>query len=128
MECCSTWDGNALLAETALMHARLDGFPLTPGHALVVPKLHRVSFVELTTPELLDMHALIAEICKGSDADSFTIGINDGRMAGRTVDHLHVHVIPRRPGDVPDPRGGVRRILIQDSGSDPWIRAQQQRA
>lgn len=119
--CCSTWDGNPLLGETALAHARLDGYPVTPGHALVIPKLHRVSFAALTTPELLDMRDLIADACQASDADSFTIGINDGATAGRTVDHLHIHVIPRRPGDVPDPRGGVRRVLIPDSAADPWI-------
>lgn len=119
--CCSTWDSNALLFETPLAHARLDGYPVTPGHALVIPKRHVVSFVELTAPEVLDVRDLIADVCQASDADDFTIGINDGRAAGRTVDHLHVHVIPRRQGDVPDPRGGVRRVVIPDVEADPWL-------
>ncbi len=124
MECCSTWDGNVLLAETVLAHARLDGFPVTPGHTLVIPKRHVVSFTELTTPELLDVRDLIADVCQSSDADSFTIGINDGPDAGRTIDHLHIHVIPRRAGDVPDPRGGVRRVLIPEASADPWVSSQ----
>jgi diadenosine tetraphosphate (Ap4A) HIT family hydrolase len=122
MPCCSTWDGNRLLFETALTHARLDGFPVTPGHALIIPKRHVVSFVDLTTPELLDVWDLIADVCQASDADDFTIGVNDGPAAGRTVDHLHIHVIPRRAGDVPDPRGGVRRVLIPEVEADPWTR------
>ncbi len=120
MDCCGTWDGNPLIAETELMHARLDGFPAAPGHALVIPKRHVVAFADLWPDEVLELHRLVAEICRTTDAHGFTIGINEGRAAGRTVHHLHVHVIPRRHGDVPDPRGGVRRVLIPDVAADPY--------
>lgn len=119
--CCATWDANPLIAETPLMHARLDGYPVTPGHALIIPKRHAESLLDLTTGELLDLRSLIAHLCWASDAADFTIGVNDGPAAGRTVHHLHVHVIPRRPGDVADPRGGIRRVLIPDVTADPWI-------
>jgi diadenosine tetraphosphate (Ap4A) HIT family hydrolase len=126
MDCCRTWDSNELFTETDLTHVRLDGYPVTRGHALVIPKRHVESFGGLTIAELVDVHDLIAEVCLFSDADSFTIGINDGPAAGRTVHHLHIHVIPRRPGDVPDPRGGVRRVVIPDVADDPWITRRRQ--
>jgi len=119
--CCTTWDGNTVIAETPLMRAVLDAHPVTQGHALIIPKRHVESLVSLTIVQLIDLRILLAAVMEGSDAEDFTIGINDGEHAGRTVPHLHVHVIPRRTGDVPDPRGGVRRLLIPDVADDPWI-------
>lgn len=119
--CCHTWDDNEVLAETPLMRAVLDGYPVAEGHALVVPKRHIDRLAELNALDLFDLHLLIQKACQASDAEDFTIAINDGPAAGRTVPHLHVHVIPRRAGDVPDPRGGVRRLLIPGAAQDPWI-------
>lgn len=119
-ECCDNWAMNVLLGETDLVHVRADGFPVTPGHALVIPKRHVTSYLDLNADEVLDMHAQIIAVCRASDATSFTLGINEGRYAGRSVDHAHFHVIPRRPGDVPDPIGGLRRILIPDPADDPY--------
>ncbi len=121
MDCCSAWDGAPLIAETTLAHARLDGYAVVPGHALVIPKRHVDRFIDLAPPELLDMQDLIAGICHTGDTTDYTIAVNDGPLAGRTVAHLHIHVIPRRAGDVADPRGGVRRLLIPDITQDPWI-------
>lgn len=92
-----------------------DGFPVTPGHTLIVPKRHIASFFEATRDEqtaLLDLLAemrqlLLAEL----SPDGFNIGINDGAAAGQTVMHLHIHLIPRYAGDTDDPRGGVRWIM-----------------
>lgn len=118
--CCTTWDANQVIAETRRMRAVLDAYPVVPGHVLVYPTRHVEWFDELRPTEALDLHRLVAEVQRRT-ITSWTIGINDGPAAGRTVSHLHVHVIPRRLGDVPDPRGGVRRLLIPDPASDPWI-------
>jgi len=92
-----------------------DGFPISPGHTLVIPRRHVDSFFNLTADEKLDLLGLL-EIAKAGvesefKPDSFNIGINDGPAAGQTVPHLHIHLIPRYTGDVPDPRGGVRWII-----------------
>jgi diadenosine tetraphosphate (Ap4A) HIT family hydrolase len=91
-----------------------DGFPISPGHTLVVPRRHEEDF-KLTAEEQSDLWSLVAvvrERLQGSlHPDGFNVGSNDGRAAGQTVSHAHVHVIPRFDGDLPDPRGGVRWVL-----------------
>ena len=95
--------------------AILDGFPLTPGHTLVIPKRHVASIFELPQEELNHLSAVVTKVRKILKAkyqpDAFNIGINDGLAAGQTVTHAHIHVIPRKAGDVPDPRGGIRWII-----------------
>jgi diadenosine tetraphosphate (Ap4A) HIT family hydrolase len=101
--------------ETAHALALLDGFPVTPGHTLIVPRRHVASLFDLPEAERAAVWALVAEVRAVLVAefgpDGFTVGLNDGPAAGQTVPHAHVHVIPRRTGDVPDPRGGVRWVL-----------------
>jgi diadenosine tetraphosphate (Ap4A) HIT family hydrolase len=81
----------------------------------VVPVRHVVSIFDLQPDELADVWRLVGEVRAALAAshtpDGFTIGVNDGEAAGQTVGHAHVHVIPRRRGDVPDPRGGVRWVI-----------------
>ena len=92
-----------------------DGFPISPGHTLIIPKRHVGSFFEISKEErdalldLLDQAKKV--IAKELSPDSFNIGINDGPAAGQTVPHLHIHLIPRFKGDQEDPRGGVRWII-----------------
>lgn len=92
-----------------------DRFPVTPGHALVVPKRHITSFFETTAEErgaLMELVGRVREHLLAERApDAFNIGINDGVAAGQTVMHLHIHLIPRYLGDTEDPRGGVRWIM-----------------
>ena len=101
-----------------------DGFPVTPGHSLIVTRRHISSFFEANREEQTAMLDLLAEMkqllrtphfaCNmGSRAvpDGFNIGINDGQAAGQTVMHLHIHMIPRYDGDTENPRGGVRWIM-----------------
>jgi diadenosine tetraphosphate (Ap4A) HIT family hydrolase len=101
----------------ASTHARAfaDAYPVTNGHTLVVPIRHVASLFDLPADELADIWRLVGEVraalAASHDADAFTIGVNDGEAAGQTVEHAHVHVIPRRRGDVPDPRGGVRWVI-----------------
>ncbi len=99
-----------------------DGFPVSPGHTLVIPKRHVGSFFELNEEEIASMMALLKRAKSVLDVEfkpeSYNIGINDGPQAGQTVPHLHMHLIPRYTGDVADPRGGVR-WLIPDK-ADYW--------
>lgn len=92
-----------------------DAFPSAPGHRLVVPVRHVARVQDLGQEEWADLFELVrdvgAEVGSAQDVDGVNIGINDGQAAGQTIDHLHVHVIPRRFGDVPDPRGGVRWVI-----------------
>lgn len=101
--------------EDALVLGLWDGFPLTDGHALVVPRRHVASWFDATDDEraalMTGLAAMRARVLARGAVDGFNIGINDGPAAGQTVPHLHVHLIPRRAGDVDDPRGGVRWVV-----------------
>lgn len=92
-----------------------DAYPISPGHALVIPRRHVGSFFDLNPEEqlaLLDVLAQLRTRCINLyRPDAFNIGINDGPAAGQTVAHMHMHLIPRYSGDRPDPRGGVRWII-----------------
>ena len=99
-----------------------DGFPISPGHTLIIPRRHVDSFFNLTAEEKLDLLGMLETAKAGVDEefnpDSFNIGINDGPAAGQTVPHLHIHLIPRYTGDVSDPRGGVRWLI--PAKADYW--------
>ncbi|MCF8210909.1 MAG: HIT family protein [Rhodoferax sp.] len=92
-----------------------DGFPVSPGHTLVIPKRHTGSFFDMSDKERSDLLALLDSAKLALDNEfqpqGYNIGINDGPAAGQTVPHLHVHLIPRFDEDVPDPRGGVRWVI-----------------
>ena len=92
-----------------------DACPVTDGHTLVIPRRHVSSIYELTGEEQSAVWDLVGEVrqrlLSGLKPDGFNIGVNDGIDAGQTIEHAHVHVIPRRKGDVPDPRGGIRWII-----------------
>ena len=92
-----------------------DGFPISPGHTLIIPKRHVGSFFEVTAEERDSLLRLLDEAKAALDAEfhpaGYNIGINDGVPAGQTVPHLHIHLIPRYSGDTLDPRGGVRWIF-----------------
>lgn len=107
---------NRVTARTPICYSRLDNYPAAPGHIEIVPARHVESIFDLTPAELADVHQLLRQAAAAIGADGYTIGVNEGRAAGRTVDHVHIHVIPRWHGDVEDPRGGVRRVL---PGQDP---------
>ena len=95
--------------------AIMDGFPISPGHTLVIPKRHIASLFEATRDErdsLLDLLEQVkTKLQEKYSPDGFNIGVNDGVAAGQTVMHLHIHLIPRYSGDTEEPRGGVRWIF-----------------
>ena len=89
-----------------------DGFPVSPGHCLIIPRRHFASLFEATKDEsaaLWDLVDNVREYLSNKyHPDGFNVGSNDGAAAGQTVMHLHIHLIPRYLGDSDDPRGGVR--------------------
>ena len=99
-----------------------DGFPISPGHTLVIPRRHIASFFDMNFIERENILALLDkakdDIDKHFKPDAYNIGINDGAAAGQTVPHLHIHLIPRYNGDRADPRGGVRWVL--PAKADYW--------
>jgi diadenosine tetraphosphate (Ap4A) HIT family hydrolase len=104
------------IANNELAFAIRDGFPVTPGHALVVPRRLVATWFDATAEERKAIFELVDEVRGQLDAatpapDGYNIGVNCGEAAGQTVMHLHVHVIPRYQGDVPDPTGGVRHVI-----------------
>jgi diadenosine tetraphosphate (Ap4A) HIT family hydrolase len=92
-----------------------DAFPLSPGHCLVIPRRHVASFFDCTTEERAAMMALLDAAKVVLDREhrpaAYNLGLNNGRVAGQTVMHVHLHLIPRYTGDAVDPRGGVRWIF-----------------
>ncbi len=133
--------------ETELFYAQFDAFPVTPGHAEIIPRRHVVSLMDLTDEEWSALKPAIRgmmqhiestdlrtvytrflenpingeskQFCEqmlnhvgiGKRPDAYNFGVNDGKAAGRTIDHLHIHIIPRYDGDMADPRGGVRHVI-----------------
>lgn len=99
-----------------------DGFPVSPGHTLIIPVRHVGSFFDLDGDERNALLLLLDESKRRLDKElnpaGYNIGINDGAAAGQTIPHLHIHLIPRYSGDNAEPRGGVRWILPEKA--DYW--------
>lgn len=106
---------NTVIADNDYAYARLDNYPLTQGHIEIVPFRHVASMFDLTDDEARAIWHLVRYTFKADHTvDGHSIGINDGPAAGQTVPHMHLHIIPRRFGDVPNPRGGIRNIFPND--------------
>ncbi|MGZ4185502.1 MAG: HIT family protein [Solirubrobacteraceae bacterium] len=102
-----------------------DVFPVSEGHVLVVPRRHIARLEDLDAGEWAGVFAVVRDVCRElieqAGVDGLNLGVNSGAPAGQTIEHAHVHVIPRRTGDVPDPRGGVRHVI--PARADYWSRA-----
>ena len=99
---CRVESEREIIASSALSLAFFDGFPVSPGHVLIIPRRHVASFFDLTYEEQQDLLRLL---------DGYNVGVNVGEAAGQSVLHVHMHLIPRYKGDVPNPRGGVRGVI-----------------
>lgn len=102
--------------QNELAYAIYDKDPITDLHALIIPKRHTPDYFDLEIPEVLAclelMRAFAKQIMNADGLVSgFNIGVNAGRIAGQSMFHCHIHLIPRRPGDVESPRGGVRHLI-----------------
>ena len=103
------------LIEGLYSYAKWDAYPITDGHILIISKEHISNYFDLSENVQNDMMKLVAKAKKLLDlkygTSDYNIGINCGYFAGQTIDHVHIHVIPRCKGDINDPRGGVRWVL-----------------
>lgn len=102
--------------ENELSCALWDSFPVTDLHALVIPRRHAPDYFDLTRDELLACDELLRRargliLERDATVEGFNVGVNAGAAAGQTVFHCHLHLIPRRQGDVENPRGGVRWVV-----------------
>jgi diadenosine tetraphosphate (Ap4A) HIT family hydrolase len=103
-----------ILVQNEMARAFSDKFPVNKGHVLIIPKRHIASLFDLTEKEVISIWKLVEEVKEVLNTrfhpDGYNVGVNVGAAAGQTIFHVHVHVIPRYEGDVPDPRGGIRKI------------------
>ena len=107
---------NNLAAENELAFASYDSYPVSDQHSLIIPKRHIKNYFDLTEEEIIACDQLIKKIKKviedkDPNVKGFNIGTNSGKVAGQSIMHCHIHLIPRRKGDVEDPRGGVRGVI-----------------
>jgi diadenosine tetraphosphate (Ap4A) HIT family hydrolase len=114
--CIFCKNNSPTLLENHLAFAILDKFPVSTGHTLIIPKRHFPEYFDITWEELKAVHELILKrkdqlMQQDASITGFNLGINNGRSAGQTVMHLHVHLIPRRENDTKDPTGGVRGVI-----------------
>ena len=113
--CCKVESEREIIASSLLSVAFYDGFPVSPGHALIIPKRHVSSFFDLSKEERQDLLNLADSVKRILEEryhpDGYNIGINVGEAAGQSIFHVHMHLIPRYQGDVPSPRGGVRGVI-----------------
>lgn len=105
-----------IVAGNTLAMAFRDAFPVTPLHTLVVPRQHAATRFDLSEPERQAINLLLDDVrkeimAKDRSVEGFNVGFNSGEVAGQAVFHAHVHLIPRRRGDVENPRGGVRGVI-----------------
>jgi len=104
--------GEEILVEKSRVVALVDPYPVTSGHALVIPKRHVTRLSDLDEREILQIFECVTVLQSTlSTADGFNVGFNQGRAAGQSIPHLHCHVIPREEGDVDNPQGGVRAVI-----------------
>ena len=104
------------IVSNELAYALRDGFPVTPLHTIVIPRRHVPDYFGLTNDELLACDGLMRRVremvlAQDTSVEGFNIGINAGATAGQTIYHCHFHLIPRRRGDVANPRGGIRNVI-----------------
>lgn len=115
MSACPFCAPNGVLLESPLAFALADRYPVAPGHLLIVVRRHVADFFDTTPEEQQALLALLRDGRRLVDArhapHGYNIGVNIGEIAGQTIPHVHVHLIPRYAGDVADPRGGVRAVI-----------------
>lgn len=104
------------ITENGSVFARLDGYPVSPGHTLIIPKRHAPDYFSMTREEQRDAGELLTYLrnqmlAEDPSVRGFNVGMNCGTAAGQTIAHAHIHLIPRRDGDTPEPKGGVRGVI-----------------
>jgi ATP adenylyltransferase len=113
-------DPSSIITGNKLVFAIRDAYPVTPLHTLVLPRRHVPTYFDLYLPEMMGIDELLRQLRNDivkvdSTVEGFNVGINVGTVAGQTVRHCHVHLIPRRSGDAPDPWGRARDYSRKDA-------------
>jgi diadenosine tetraphosphate (Ap4A) HIT family hydrolase len=110
-----TIPADRIVISNDLAFAIYDGFPVSEGHLLIIPKRHFPDFFDATMEEKQALFEILNQakqlVNERFHPDGYNIGVNVGETAGQTVMHLHIHLIPRYKGDVENPRGGVRGVI-----------------
>ena len=112
---CSIKD-SGLADENTLAYASYDTYPVSEWHCLIIPKRHVKDYFDLSDDEVIACNNLIKQIkdeilSKDLSVKGFNVGTNSGVIAGQSIMHCHIHLIPRREGDVDNPQGGVRSVI-----------------
>ena len=107
---------SGIAQENELAYASYDTYPVSDYHCLIIPKRHVIDYFELSNEEVIACNDLIKTIKeeilnKDNRVKAFNIGTNAGKIAGQSIMHCHIHLIPRREGDVENPQGGVRSVI-----------------
>ena len=107
---------SGIAAENEFAYASYDSYPVSDFHCLIIPKRHVKDYFEMSDEELLACNDLIIKIkneilAKDKSVKAFNIGTNAGKISGQSIMHCHIHLIPRREGDVENPQGGVRSVI-----------------
>ena len=115
---CSEEIRSRVIASNGTVFAIEDKYPVTPGHLLIIPYRHTADYFSLTEQERKHAEQLLLtlqnRIREDDDAvTGFNVGVNCGESAGQTVMHAHIHLIPRRDGDLENPQGGVRGVITE---------------
>lgn len=105
-----------IVRETKTFYVIYDAFPVTRYHTLIIPKRHVKEYFGLTPDEAKTCNELLHEmkafiVSQDPSVEGFNIGMNCGEIAGQTIMHCHIHLIPRRKGDMANPRGGIRGVI-----------------
>ena len=107
---------SGVVHENDLAYTSYDTYPVSDQHCLIIPKRHVADYFELSNDEVIACNDLIKIIKKeildnDQSVKAFNIGTNAGKLAGQSIMHCHIHLIPRREGDVENPQGGVRSVI-----------------
>jgi diadenosine tetraphosphate (Ap4A) HIT family hydrolase len=112
---CNLDSQRELILESQYTYSVYDKFPVSKGHALILPKRHCADYFELTLEEQSACWSMVNTVkqilMQKFNPDGFNVGINVNKEAGQTIPHVHIHLIPRYKGDVKDPEGGVRGVI-----------------
>tara|TARA_A100000164_G_scaffold75027_1_gene63160 strand:- start:509 stop:910 length:402 start_codon:yes stop_codon:yes gene_type:complete len=105
-----------IILENKLIYSTYDSYPVSKFHSLIIPKRHIGSYFDLSNEEIIDINKIIYKMKseienKDKSVMGFNIGSNSGKVAGQTIMHCHIHLIPRRKDDVVNPQGGVRAVI-----------------
>jgi diadenosine tetraphosphate (Ap4A) HIT family hydrolase len=109
-----------MILQNDLVFAVYDGYPVNVGHVLICTRRHTPTYFDATREEklaIIDAVDAVKELLdRRYHPDGYNVGVNCGRAAGQSIEHLHVHVIPRYAGDMEQPKGGVRGVIPAKQG------------